>query len=377
MEQLLNSTGQVVLEFIRFADAKAESGKLSRKRILIPGAKRLKKWVLSTFEVMDSNEDDNFGDTQTQNNNLQLGEAYNRRRDPEHLPPETAFQRFGNRIRVIPGIFRSSASAYGFRVSCATMTVGIIAFLHDTQHFFMKQRLVWAMIMVTLSMTPTSGQSIFNFFLRVSGTIAAMVSSFLIWYIPDHHTAGVIVFLYIFMSIAYYIPIKKFHLRAVGMIFIVTLTVIVGYELQVRKIGPELATSNGQPYYPIYLLAPYRLATVAGGIAIAFIWTFFPFPISEHSAVRKSLGASLYLLANYYSVTHETVFARMSGQEGGKVMNTSSGRRLEKARNKVFAKQMLMLAGMRTYFGFIKWEIHIGGRFPKKRYESIILCVEK
>lgn len=35
----------------------------------------------------------------------------------------------------------------------------------------------------------------------------------------------------------------------------------------------KLSESNGQPAYPTYELAPYRLATVAAGLFVAFIWT--------------------------------------------------------------------------------------------------------
>ncbi|KAJ5082259.1 hypothetical protein N7532_011302 [Penicillium argentinense] len=376
MEQLLYSTGQTVLEFVQYADEIAEKGKMSRTRLIIPGAKRSWKWAKTFLKTYDHHEEDNMGDVHTHNNMLELGEAYRHRKDPEHLPPDTWFQKVGDRIRVFPWLLRSFESKYGFRVACATMTIAIIAYLHDTQTFFTKQRLVWAMIMVNLSMSPTSGQSIFSFVLRIAGTTIAMVASLLIWYIPDQKTPGVIVLLFLFISCAFYIPIKMFRFRVIGIISIVTTTMIIGYELQVRKVGEKVATSNGQPIYPIYLLAPYRLATVSGGIAVAFIWTFFPYPISEHSALRQSLGASLYLLANYYSIIHETLSARMRGDEGDLNLKTSAGRKLEKARHKVFSKQMLMLNGLRTYSEFLRWEVPIGGRFPKKQYDSIIVCVE-
>lgn len=365
-----------MLNFVRYANYVEAKGKLSKTRLVIPGGKRVWKWAKSFMTAQD-HEDDNMGDIHTQNNILQLGEAYKLRKDPEHLPPTTRFEKIGDRIRVIPGFLRSLESSYGFRVACATMTIAIVAFLRDTQTFFTTQRLVWGMIMVNLSMSPTSGQSIFSFVLRILGTFLAMVASFLIWYIPGAKTPGIIVFLFIFVSIAFYIPIKMFRFRAVGIISIITTSMIIGYELQVRRVGEAVATSNGQAFYPIYLLAPYRLAVVAGGIAVAFIWTFFPYPISEHSVLRQSLGASLYLLANYYSIIHETISGRMRGDEGEYLLKTSQGRKLEKARHKVFSKQMLMLAGLREYSGFLRWEVPVGGRFPKKQYDSIIVCVEK
>jgi uncharacterized membrane protein YccC len=257
------------------------------------------------------------------------------------------------------------------------MTIYVVGLLHQTQTFFIHQRLVWAMIMVNISMSPTAGQSIFGFVLRLIGTVIAVILSFLAWYIPGEKTPGIIVFFWLFVACGFYVPIKLFRFRIVGIIVIITTSMIIGYELQVRKVGQQVASSNGQAYYPIYLLAPYRLAIVAAGIAVAFFWTFFPFPISEHGVLRQSLGASLYLLANYYSIIHESVSARLRGDEGDLALKTSAGRRLQKARGKVFSKQMLMLNGLRTSSEFLKWEVPIGGRFPKKRYQAIISSIEK
>ena len=163
----------------------------------------------------------------------------------------------------------------------------------------------------------------------------------------------------------FYIPLKRPDLIIVGIISVVTATMIVGYELQVRKIGEAAATSNGQVFYPIYILGPYRLATVTAGLLVAFFWTFFPFPITEHSALRQKLGGALYLSANYYSIMHETVMARIRGNEGDPTSSTSPGYKLTKARNKVFAKQMLTLQGLRMHSAMIKFEFPLGGKFPK------------
>jgi uncharacterized membrane protein YgaE (UPF0421/DUF939 family) len=86
----------------------------------------------------------------------------------------------------------------------ATMTVGIVAFLHDTQSFFMEQRLVWAMIIIAIGMTVTTGQSVFGFFGRILGTTLSMVLSIIIWYIVDQKTPGVIVMLWFFIFVEMY-----------------------------------------------------------------------------------------------------------------------------------------------------------------------------
>jgi hypothetical protein len=88
------------------------------------------------------------------------------------------------------------------------------------------------------------------------------------------------------------------------LVAIVTQVLIIGYELQVRVLGIQASEASGQPYYPVYLLAPYRFACVAGGSFVAFIWTIFPYPLSDASWLRKDLGVALHLLASYYSVVH-------------------------------------------------------------------------
>lgn len=376
---LLNSIGRSTIEFVKFADEHDQAS--AKKKFIWPGAKRFKKWAKSIFSAQDANHGDETTavGSDRSNTTVYMGDAYKSKKDPEHLPPANAWEKFGNFIRGISHFLGSSESAFGFRAACATMSIAIMAFLRPTQNFFVEQRLVWALIMVAISMTPTAGQSIFQFILRIVGTAVAMVVAWLIWYIPGQHTAGILVFLWVFVAIGFYIPLKRMDLVIVGLISVVTATMIVGYELQVRKIGVYAATATtGQPAYPIYELGPYRLATVAGGLGVAFIWTIFPFPITEHSALRQKLGGALYLSANFYSIMHEQVMSRIRGDAGDEENDKESpGYALNKVRNKVFAKQMLTLQALKMHGSFIKWEFPLGGKFPKEEYEEIISYVTK
>lgn len=154
-----------------------------------------------------------------------------------------------------------------------------------------------------------------------------------------------------------YLFLKFPRFTAVWLVCIVTQVLIIGYEFQVRKIGVAAASASGQPYYPIYELAPYRLACVAGGSFVAFIWTIFPYPISDRSWLRRDLGSTLYLLANYHAIVHSTVGARMHGTEGDMDLKSSPGRRLEKVRHKVFGKLLMLLPSLerKKYFPRTKY----------------------
>jgi hypothetical protein len=217
----------------------------------------------------------------------------------------------------------------------------------------------------------------FGFFGRIVGTTVAMVASYIIWYIVDGKTPGTIVMLWFFIFCEMYLFLKFPRFVAIWLIAIVTQVLIIGYELQVRKIGIAAATETGQPYYPVFELAPYRLACIAGGSFVAFIWTIFPFPLSDRSWLRRDLGSTLYLLANYYSVVHTTFGARMSDTEGNMDLKTSPGRQLEKARYKIFSKLMMILPSLRQHADWQKWEFTIGGKFPRETYNGIMLRVSK
>ncbi|EED21119.1 conserved hypothetical protein [Talaromyces stipitatus ATCC 10500] len=374
VEHMLYSSSLSILAFVLFADQRVASGKYSHNRLVVPGSKQFREFIRTLYR---NEQNENTGeDAYRRRIILDLGEAYHRRKDPEHLPPENIVQSMGEWLRVIPSFLRSSRSLYGFRVACAALSIGIIAYVKDSHAFFVRQRLVWAMVMQTISMGPTSGQTVFNFVLRSSGTVIGMIAAMVVWYIPNGHIAGVIVLFFVYTTAIWWIPLKRPVLQQAGVVGMLTTIVIIASEMEVAKLGERAVEAGGQPYYPTYLLATFRLAVVVGGVAVAFLWTIFPYPISDHSVLRRDLGDSLYLLAKYYSLTHETLIARARGDEGDMTLKTSAGRRLEKARHKAYANQSMAINGLRSYADSIKWEIQVGGRFPRGQYARIIDCIQ-
>lgn len=377
LEYSFLATARAILDLVKFADAKVQDGTMAKKRLIKPSMKALKKWVWAAIAREDSNLDYQAFSTRSGTVTVHLGDALKINKDPEHLPPVTAWEKITNIFRYIPKFFGSTESAFGFRVATASMVIAISAFLRNSQVFFIQQRIIWGSIMVAISMTQTAGSGIYGQFLRFSGTFLAMVASYIDWYIVDQHTAGIIVFFGITMFLYHYLLITQPNNPVVPMIGMVTVTLVVGYALQVKQVGLAISESNGQAYHPLYELAPYRLLAVGGGVLVAFIFTYFPSVITARTMLRRDLGSCTYLLANYYSSVYATVAMRVRGEEGDGNDKSSPGRALDKARARMLAKQLVLLQGMRQHCKFNAWEPTFGGRFPAKTYDRLIQHTQK
>jgi len=70
-----------------------------------------------------------------------------------------------------------------------------------------------------------------------------MCTSYLIWYIVDGRTPGVVVLLFVFTFLECYFILKFPRFIVIALISMVTQVLIVGYELQVRKFGLQVHES--------------------------------------------------------------------------------------------------------------------------------------
>ncbi|KAE9381490.1 hypothetical protein N431DRAFT_458077 [Stipitochalara longipes BDJ] len=364
MEYLLYSTAMAILGIVRFAESKIADGTMAKKRFIWPAYKTLVRIIQGLINGdepgPDTEEMEGFGET------VALGDSLQAPKDPEHLPPKNARQALGDHLRSIPKFLGSDAVRFGVRVTIAVMSIGIMAYLKNTHAFFVKQRVVWALVMIAIGMSPTAGSAVFNMLGNTTCTTFGMIGSYINWYMVDGKTAGVIVFFFFFLLFYFYFAAKFPRFLVAIVAGALTHVLVIGYELQVRVIGIVVATATGQEFYPIYELAPFRLLTVAGGCFVAYIWTIFPVPITEGSVLRRDLGISLYLLANYLSAVTATVDERLTKPEG------DLSRRLSKLRHKILAKQVMLINSMRQNLSFLAWEPRLGGEFPKDVYKSII-----
>ncbi|MBE3047907.1 FUSC family protein, partial [Candidatus Bathyarchaeota archaeon] len=185
MEDLV---ADAVYSLVSFAKSKVDDGTMKRGRLIYP---TLLEWYSHTDETDE--ETSVYSDFSQPRDFEQGTKVVN----PSHIAPANAWERWAATLAKVPRILGSDLSMFGLRVACASLCLGIVALLQDTQEFFIRQRGVWAMIVVVIGMSPTSGQALFGFFSRLFATVAAVALSFVSWYIVVGNAAGVLVFLYL------------------------------------------------------------------------------------------------------------------------------------------------------------------------------------
>ncbi|KAJ5933679.1 hypothetical protein N7454_006008 [Penicillium verhagenii] len=368
LESSLISTARRITELVKYADSKVEDGTMNKRMLVLPTWKVLKKWFWASLSREDLELDYFQYSKRSGTGRIYLDDVLHSGKDPEHLLPQSRWQKFGDRLRKGYHFFGSPESVFGARVAVATMVVSLVAFLRNSQHFYIEQRLIWGSIMIAISMTSTVGSAMYGQSMRLLGTTIGMIMSYIDWYIVDHQPAGVLVFVGITMFLSHY-PLIRFPTHPVPPIVeMVTVMLIVGYALQVKKAGLVFSESNEQAYHALYVLSPYRLATVVVGIGIAFLFTYFPSVTTVKTCFRRDISSFLYLLAHYYSSVYTTNSILVKGMAGDHNDKKSLGRVLEKARTRVLAKEIVLLQAMDEHTWFFAWEPTTGGKFPKEAY---------
>lgn len=233
-------------DLVKFADCKMTEDRLKHNRLLYSTARiSLLKCIIPCRDRSKSWDKDQRS-------------PYHEHRDPEHLPANNLWERFCEFLGHFPHFLASDQSAFGFRAAAAAFSVAILAYLRQTQSFFFEQRLIWVLIVIVLGMSPTSGASIFGYVSRVIATAISFAMSLAVWYIAVGQTPGVIVLLYLANMICvslvlysqffdslnivwqYYFHVRYPTMFGPSVIAIVTLNVIVGYELQACVAAPDL-----------------------------------------------------------------------------------------------------------------------------------------
>jgi Tfp pilus assembly protein PilF len=120
------------------------------------------------------------------------------------------------------------------------------------------------------------------------------------------------------------------------------------------------------------------LLAVTAGCSSAFFWTLFPGTVRDRSVLRKGLGTSLYILANYYSCIKAIFQLKLKDSDSDSAqLFLRSNERLTKIRRHLYIKQITIAERLNEHSSFQNWEPNLGGRFPHKTYNNISHTIQK
>ena len=90
--------------------------------------------------------------------------------------------------------------------------------------------------------------------------------------------------------------------------------------------------------------------------------------VSETTELRNDLSSSMFLLSAFYENVHQTVKANVGGKGGNVSRKGTHAYNLEKARQALFGKLVIVLNNLRTNSEFSQFQLRIGGKFPRQEY---------
>lgn len=356
---------KAVLLVLEFADTMISKTRSKHKQMIVPSGSVLYEWLVHMFKSPDAASHTYSSDVLDGHTSLNPNNLY--RQDRRWPHDGSRIQAIRLRIRKASRLLRSPHSLFGFRAMCASMSIGIVAYLKDSHEFFVRQRMIWAIVMTMIAMKTTSGQTTFEFLLRLFASVAGTIGSIVIWYIVDSHQAGVIVFLFLYMMVSFYFGVVKPRYTLLALVSAVTPIIGVGYVLNVQKLGAAYLGEFDTPAYPIYQVAGYRLVNVVAGLFVAYIWTFVPYPLTEHSVIRQSMGACIFLLAQYNAIVSKTLLTsdRLEFDE-----ETTAN--LRQIRLETLQQTQKHLAKLKTLSAYVKWVFSIGEELRLEELKEVI-----
>ncbi|KZF23098.1 hypothetical protein L228DRAFT_247551 [Xylona heveae TC161] len=369
---MLYHSTRATASMLTYIQEKAATGSLNKKRLILPTTTVLIQWARDILAPADSSTTEHILDSSLPRQRQDTLNAALYGQDPQHLPAQTFLEHIGELFRKIPALLRTSHSYFGFRAACATMSLAIISYLHQSHVFFVKERVLWAIVMTSIAMNATTGHTAHNFFLRVLASVAGTIGSYVCWYIVDERPAGVIVFMFIYMAGSFYWCVVKPKYALLAIVSAVTPLISVGYALNVQKLGVQTLEKEATPGYPMYKIAAFRFVNVLAGLAVAAFWTVFPYPITDASVMRSQIGGCAYLMARYNAIVSETLLTKDRILLQGELAE-----KLSRARINVLQQAQAHIVKLKASPALAKMNITVGGRFPVEAYREAIRLLDQ
>jgi hypothetical protein len=351
--------GEVVLSLVQtVAETSAR-----RQKVRLWGPSSLRHVVKALLKGRRKNEEQAFGEEQKNDTDSVDDDAHEEHNlDPDSHPPTNLLQRFMHILHSFLQWTKTAEALFVFRYMLLSILLWLPAVFKHSAHFYYVNKGIWSLIMAQTILTVYAGDQIFNFVIRIGGTLLGLTMAILIWYIgngggkgsPYGLAASYAVLIIPVMFVRLFAPPQYLPGVILGT---ATVALVIGYSwidghlpvLSNPGIGGNVAWR--------------RWTLIMIGCVATFIVMMLP-PKSGRKAVRLRTAASIDALGHTYT-TLMSAWIMEDDMRDDAPFHSSNWvkgfrRQLIGVTNQILAsKQQMMLAS---------WEGSVRGRWPHEEY---------
>ncbi|KAI0291950.1 hypothetical protein BC826DRAFT_1020543 [Russula brevipes] len=282
--------------------------------------------------------------------------------DPDSHPPTNLFQKFMDLLHRLEQWTKTAEAVFVFRYVVLSILLWLPSVFKNSAHFYYINKGVWSLIMAQTILTVYAGDQIFNYVIRIGGTLLGLGVALLMWYIgngngngtPYGLAASFAVLIIPVLFVRLFAPLK--YLPGV-MLGAATVALTIGYSWIDGHL--PVISNPGIGWH----VAWRRCTLVIIGCCASFIIMMLP-PKSGRKAVRLRAAASIDALGHVYT---SLMSAWITESDAGKDASFASSKWVKAFRMRLIAVSLQILAG-KQQMELASWEGGVRGRWPKDEY---------
>ncbi|KII87451.1 hypothetical protein PLICRDRAFT_163585 [Plicaturopsis crispa FD-325 SS-3] len=360
----LMSTAHVIVMFME--KVRETQGRRKKNRLWAPKELR----AIAKLVTQREREDGALGDDvkpQAEAADVEHEEDY--RRDPDSRPPSNTIQRVADTFHSLWKWSGTDEALFVFKYVAISIALFLPAVFPRSAQFYYEQKGVWALIMAQTTVNIYASDQIYNYVVRILGTVAGLCFGLVTWYVGNgsgYNVYGLAASAAVFLLPVLWLRLNLPAQHTPGVVLgCATFALVVGYSQVDRQLAVAFSPGVG------WSVAWKRFTLVIIGCAASFIIMLIP-PKSGRKAVRVRNAYAVTGLSNLYSklLAHwiaDRKHERMDeGKDGLAPAKWLTDFRLQ------LVTQADQLTYIRQLTASAVWEGNIRGKWPVEEYTSLV-----
>lgn len=386
MEATMHAAALRLLEYARWVDELQREGTMERTHLIVPQSKSFKKAFVRglgkwTGQAESKHKTDAYASTDGVGGtafDAARPELVNHLLRPARSPLEPYNVPLVKPVGAVKRFLESELSGFGFRGAIAMLAVSLPAYFPDSVYTFTRYRFLWISFTVFLGLQPIVGRAMFVSIFRIIGTIIGGVLGLLaveIGRVP----AGIIPVFFVFAWPQWYFVVKNRAIFTLPVLLsLITMVLIVGYELLAAKLGQSVLTRSGQPYLSAPHLMGWRILLTVAGVVAALIFTIFPMMPTARDAIRDITAKWLHASLDKFSLTAVRMLEVADASDAmhaGQSSNTSNDT-IDEAMRQVTMQMLQLSQNAHMFLPMTKLEPSMHGKFPLAKWTRLVTVLD-